>query len=196
MPIISLIKIANNLFLDNKFKDAIKYYDMILSENSLNLTALNNKGYALSKLKEYEKAIECYNVALTFFPDDLSIQVNKISALRKMRHFSESLDLCNKILQNFPKYNIVLYHKERILFSMQNFNDSILCCNQILADYPDNADVLYDKSCSLAMQGELEQSLEILSLAILSNNKFKNKAKSSTCFEILKNNHLFEKLIS
>ena len=97
---------------------------------------------------------------------------------------------------NFPNYNIVLYHKERILFSLKNFDDSILCCNRILDDYPDNADVLYDKSCSLAMRGELEQSLEILSLAISNNSKFKNKAKSSTCFEILKNNHLFEKLIS
>ena len=63
----SILDEGNRLFLKKKFIEAIQFYDRILTENSQNLSALNNKGYALSKLKEYEKAIECYNTALTFF---------------------------------------------------------------------------------------------------------------------------------
>ncbi len=78
---------GNRLFLQGKLKDAITYYDKILSDNPQHLSSLNNKGYALSKLKDFDSAIVCYDAALQKFPDDLSVLVNKISSLRKKRKF-------------------------------------------------------------------------------------------------------------
>ena len=81
--VMSDIDIANELFLNKKFEDAIKKYDNILQEDPHNLSALNNKGYALSKLKKFEAALECYNQSLEIKPDDKIVLVNKISAFRK-----------------------------------------------------------------------------------------------------------------
>ena len=60
----SILDEANRLFLLGKFQEAISYYDKILEENPNHLGCLNNKGYALSKLKDFDSALLCYNAAL------------------------------------------------------------------------------------------------------------------------------------
>jgi tetratricopeptide (TPR) repeat protein len=52
-----LLENANELFLKKKFKDAILLYDEILKLDAENLNVINNKGYALSKIKNYDDAI-------------------------------------------------------------------------------------------------------------------------------------------
>ena len=74
------IDVANELFLNKKFEDAIFQYELILQDDPHNLLALNNKGYSLSKLKKFESAIECYDQSLRIKPDDKIVLVNKISA--------------------------------------------------------------------------------------------------------------------
>ena len=117
----SILDEANRLFLKGKLREAIIYYDEILHENPDHIGSLNNKGYALNKLKDYDGAIQCYDSVLKLDSGDLSVLVNKISSLRKKGEFIEALNYCNTLLENNSKYNIVLYHKERILFSMEQF---------------------------------------------------------------------------
>ena len=192
----SILDEGNRLFLQGKLKEAIEYYDKILSEDPNNVSSLNNKGYALSKLKDFDGALKCYNDALKISPDDLSVLVNKISSFRKQGKYVEALSLCDKILNENPKYNIGLYHKERILFSMKKFTESILCCDSILKDYPDNGDVLFDKSCNLLMLSQNDRALDLLEHAISQGIQYKIKAKKSKLFEKLSDNSRFQKLIS
>lgn len=191
----SILDEGNRLFLQGKLKESIIYFDKILNDNPEHISSLNNKGYTLSKLKDFSSAIKCYDAALKISPDDVSLLINKISSLRKQGNFVESLSLCNKILDKNPKYNIALYHKERILFSMKKFEDSIFCCDCILEDYPENGDVLFDKSCSLAMLLQVDSALNLLEQAISQGSQYKNKAKKSTSFEKLSDNLLFQKLV-
>ena len=192
----SILDEANRLFLQGKLREAIIYYDKILHENPNHIGSLNNKGYALNKLKDYDGAIQCYDSVLKLDSGDLSVLVNKISSLRKKGEFIEALNYCNNILENNSKYNIVLYHKERILLSMKQFEESILCCNKILEDYPNNGDVLFDKSCNLAMLCRTDDALDTLENAISHGIQYKIKARSTKSFEKLKDNSKFQKLIS
>ena len=192
----SLLDEGNNIFLQGKFNEAIGYYDKIIDENSLHASALNNKGYALSKLKNYDGAMKCYNDALKIFPEDLALLVNKISLLRKQGNYVDALSICNSILIKNPKYNTVLYHKERILLSMGMFEESISCCDMILDDYPENADVLFDKSCSLAMLFQNDESFNFLERAISHGMKYKSKAKKSKSFEKLLSEPKFQNLLT
>ena len=191
----SILDEANRLFLAGKLREAIVYYDKILHENPQHVGSLNNKGYALSKLKDFDGAIKCYDSALVSSPDDLSLLVNKISSFRKQEKFTDALSICNNILENNSKYNIALYHKERILFSMENYDESIKCCNRILDDYPDNADVLFDKSCSCVMLSKSKEALDLLERAISQGTQYKIKAKKSKIFEKLSDDVRFKKLI-
>ena len=96
----SILDEANRLFLLGKLQKAISYYDEILEENPNHLGCLNNKGYALSKLKDYDSALKCYDAALKINPDDLSLLVNKISSLRKKGNLMGALSICDLILQS------------------------------------------------------------------------------------------------
>ena len=191
----SILDEANRLFLKGKPKEAITYYDKILDEYPNHLSSLNNKGYALSKLKDYDGAIRCYDKALEIDSTDLSILVNKISCLRKKGIFDEALSYCDKILAKNQNYKIALYHKERILFSLNKFEESLVCCNTILDDYPNNGDVLYDKSCNLVMLLRIDEGLDCLERAIQQGIQFKVKAKKSKTFETLSNNQIFQQLV-
>ncbi len=83
----SILDEANRLFLQGKLREAITYYDKILFENPNHIGSLNNMGYALSKLKDYDGAIQCYDSALKLDSADLSILVNKIQCNRSFRHW-------------------------------------------------------------------------------------------------------------
>ena len=72
----SFLDEGNRLFLQKKFQQAVTYYDKILDEDPKNVSSLNNKGYALSKLKDFTNAMKCYEIALEISPDDLSIPVS------------------------------------------------------------------------------------------------------------------------
>ena len=65
-----LLENANELFLKKKFKDAILLYDEILKLDAENLNVINNKGYALSKIKNYDDAIACYDQGLKINPNE------------------------------------------------------------------------------------------------------------------------------
>ena len=93
------INIANELFLNKKFEDAVFQYEKILENDPHDLSALNNKGYVLSKLKRYDAAIECYNRSLQIKPDDKLVQINIISVYRKTGRIDDALELCDKILE-------------------------------------------------------------------------------------------------
>ena len=86
------IGMANQLFLDKKFTDALELYEKILKKDSRNLVALNNKGYALTKLKRFEEALACYTSSLEIQPNDKTVQINKVSLFRKTRRIDEALD--------------------------------------------------------------------------------------------------------
>jgi len=82
---------GNRLFLEKKFQDAIKKYNIILDKEPDNLIALNNKGYSLSKLKKYSDALVCYDKFLQINPNDKTVLINKISLFRKTGEFHKAV---------------------------------------------------------------------------------------------------------
>ncbi len=93
------IEIANNLFLEKKFSLAIDEYSKILENDPENLSALNNMGYTLTKLKKFDQALECYEKSLEIQGNDHIVLINKISLFRKTGKVEDALKLCNEILK-------------------------------------------------------------------------------------------------
>ena len=190
-----LLNEANKLFLKKMFRDSLPIYDEILKSDPENIDVINNKGYALRKMKNYDEAILCYDKGLKINPTEKCLMVNKISALRKKGSLDDALELCNLILESNKFENVALYHKLRILYSMKKFNESINICDKLLELYPDNGDVLFDKSCNYAELGEISSSILNLKLAINVSNKFKINAKKNNAFESLKKQEIFLELV-
>ena len=190
-----LLNEANKLFLKKLFRDSLPIYNEILKSEPENIDVINNKGYALSKMKNYDEAIACYDQWLKINSNEKCLLINKISALRKKGSLEDALELCNLILNDNSSENVALYHKLRILYSMKKFKDSINICDNLLELYPNNADVLFDKSCNYASLGEISSCISNLKLAIDVSSKFKVNAKKNNVFESLKNNEKFLELV-
>ena len=190
-----LLNEANKLFLKKLYRDSLPIYDEILESEPGNIDVINNKGYALSKMKNYDKAILFYEQGLTINPNEKCLLINKISALRKKGNFEGALKFCNLILENNTSENVALYHKLRILYSMKKFKESINICDKLLELYPNNGDVLFDKACNYAAIGEKTSCILNLKLAIDVSSKFKINAKKNNVFESLRNDGKFLELV-
>ena len=66
---------GNQLFLNKKFQECIRKYEIVLEREPKNLIALNNKGYSLSKLKKYSEALACYDEFLQNSPNDKTVLI-------------------------------------------------------------------------------------------------------------------------
>jgi len=194
--IMNIMDEANKLFLEKKFEDAIKKYDIILNSDPNNLTALNNKGYSFSKLRKFSKALVCYDKCLEKNPDDEKILINKISLFRKTSEFDNALKICENLLKNNPHDRIVLYHKLRILKKLNRFSQSNIICNELLNIYPDNGDVLYDMASNFLKMGENEDFLETLQKAVNIIPNLKNKSRNNKEFKYFHNDKKFLKIVS
>ena len=78
----SLFKIANDNMMNENYDDAIVYYDKVIELNPSYISAWNNKGIALYRLKMYESAINCYDKAIEIDPNHANAWYNKAKAIR------------------------------------------------------------------------------------------------------------------
>ena len=92
-----LLNTGNKLFLKKLFSDSLPIHDETLKSEPGNIDVINNKGYALSKIKNYDKAISCYEQGLKINPNEKCLLINKISALRKKGNLEDALKFCNSI---------------------------------------------------------------------------------------------------
>jgi tetratricopeptide (TPR) repeat protein len=81
--------------------DALIAYDKALELDPNHVSAWNNKGIILSRLKRFEEAIICYDKAIEIDPKYTNAWYNKANA---MRNFGQSLvDKANEDRTNAPK---------------------------------------------------------------------------------------------
>jgi tetratricopeptide (TPR) repeat protein len=82
-------------------EDALIAYDKALELDPNHVSAWNNKGIVLSRLRRFEEAIDCYDKAIEIDPKYANAWYNKANS---MRNFGQSLvDKANDDRTNAPK---------------------------------------------------------------------------------------------
>ena len=82
-------------------EDALIAYDKALELDPKHVSAWNNKGIVLSRLKRFEESIGCYDKAIDLNPEYANAWYNKANAVR---NFAQSLvDKANDDRSNAPK---------------------------------------------------------------------------------------------
>lgn len=97
----SWYSIGNERAKEGNNEDALIAYDKALELDPNHVSAWNNKGIVLSRLKRFEEAIICYDEAIEIEPQYVNAWYNKANALR---NFGQSLvDKANDDRTNAPK---------------------------------------------------------------------------------------------
>jgi len=93
-----LINKGISLNESGKHKEAISYFDRVLSIDTENITAMVDKGFSLEKLQNYDEAIKCYNTALKIDPENLEAWQNKGYTFLLTMDYKEALDCFERVL--------------------------------------------------------------------------------------------------
>jgi tetratricopeptide (TPR) repeat protein len=100
-----------NLFLKDKYKEAIKDFDKAIELKSDHADALSYKGVALCKLGDFEEAIKAYDKAIDLKRFRAGLQFNKGVALGKLGDFEEAIKVYDKAIELKPDYAGALYNR-------------------------------------------------------------------------------------
>ncbi|MDE1728422.1 tetratricopeptide repeat protein [Candidatus Nitrosotalea okcheonensis] len=93
--------VGNENAKNNNNEDALVAYDKALEIDPNHVSAWNNKGIVLSRLKRFEESLICYDKAIEINPEYVNAWYNKANALR---NFAQSLiDKANDDRTNAPK---------------------------------------------------------------------------------------------
>ncbi len=111
------------LLIQGRYKEALKYFDRILSIEPSDINALGNKGFILSEENRYEEALEYLNKALTIKPDDSELLYTAGDVLYKQEKYEEALQYYNRSLKINGENAQVLSKKNDILKILQEKNE-------------------------------------------------------------------------
>lgn len=93
--------VGNENAKEGNNEDALIAYDKALELDPKHVSAWNNKGIVLSRLKRFEEAINCYDRSIELDSKYVNAWYNKANALR---NFAQSLvDQANDDRTNAPK---------------------------------------------------------------------------------------------
>lgn len=118
-------------------RDAIFYFDRVLSVEPMHVNALIYKGNALGKLGKYEEAITIYNKVLAIKPDHGTCLLNKGLAFHYLKKYQDAISCYDMILSHNPEDASALYHK---------------ACSKALGNKRDEAIQLLEKAITIDSQ--------------------------------------------
>ena len=115
----TLYNTANNFYDNQKYEEALQYYDKVLAIDPSSVNALNSKGLALDHLQRYDEAVQTFDKALSINPSSVNALNNKGLALEHLQRYDEALQLYDKALSLDPSSIQALNGTSSILAELQ-----------------------------------------------------------------------------
>ena len=103
-----------NLLEQERYEEAITYFDKVLAIDPNDIDALVNKGNSLDELDKHEEAINHYDKVLAIDPDDTDALGNKGGGLNDLGKYHEAITYIDKVLAIDPN-DIVSLPLRRII---------------------------------------------------------------------------------
>ena len=98
----TLYNTANNFYDNQKYEEALQFYDKVLAIDPSSVNALNSKGLALDHLQRYDEAVQTFDKALSINPSSVNALNNKGLALEHLQRYDEALQFYDKALSLDP----------------------------------------------------------------------------------------------
>ena len=99
--------IGITLVTEERYEEAIKYYDKILEIDPEDQKALLNKGSVLRDLERYEESIKYYDKILEINPNHIKAISSKAIALSFLKEWSEAEKLIFRAVELEPENKII-----------------------------------------------------------------------------------------
>ncbi|KAF5410316.1 MAG: hypothetical protein C5S43_04925 [Candidatus Methanocomedens sp.] len=153
------------LISEDKYEEALEFFNLALDINPKDDIALSRKGIALINLGKHEEALESLNQALEIDPKDDIALSNKGIALLNLSKHEEALESLNLALEIDPKDEIILKNKAQALLRLERYEEGLEIATKISDVITDNQSkieiVLIIIEAYLGLDRKAEATLEI-----------------------------------
>jgi len=142
--------------------------------------------------KIYTKCIE--NIKSYSTPEKRKILalIQTGAELSQVGDYVNAISCYDKALEIDPNDSNVLVNRGDALTNISNYDDARQCYDKVLSKNPKSSMALYNKACLISLQGETEESLNLLERAINIDSKLINAAKTESSFVNLRVFHRFK----
>jgi protein O-GlcNAc transferase len=157
---------ANALFSKGKCEDAISKFDLILSENSGHIGALNDKAATLAKLKRYEEALTLIKQALAINPRYVDALINYGNILYNSDELTQAIEMFNRAIQIDNKNAKAYLGLGNIFTKSKDYNKAIDILNIALSLNNKLPEAWYTRGFALSEIGDYDNALTCFNQAI------------------------------
>ena len=165
-PVEDLTQKALDLLDKREYKMAIDIFEQILKIDNRNITALINKGFALSKLGKLNEAISSYDKALEISPNEVNAWIYKGEAVQGLEKYEEAVTYYDKALEINPKISRAWSGKGDVLVRLGKYEEAITRYDKALEIGPYDTYALSGKGYAFFSLGKYEEAVKFYDKAL------------------------------
>jgi tetratricopeptide (TPR) repeat protein len=187
--------IKNSVYLKDFPRNHMDKVNFPLDEEDINLQYLYNIGVSHEKRCNLLDAIFYFDKVLDVKPNHVDALIRKGNVLGKLGKYEQAITCYDITLKIKPYHMICILNKGLALHCLGRYNQALTCYDKILEMTPDNADTLYHKSCTKALQKDMDMTLILLEKSIILDPRYAEKASQDKDFDSFRDNIRFKALI-
>ena len=156
-----------NLQNQNRFKEAITYYDKALEINPAKVITFANKALCLNYLGRIEDAIVCYKQALEHESNIKgNLWLDRGVCHERLKQYSKAIFCYDKAIAINPKDELAWYNKGVSLGFLGRSTEAISCYDRATFLKPNFQKAWANKGVRLADLGKIDESRQAFNLAL------------------------------
>ena len=178
-----------------KYKEALADFNRYLELKPDNPAALSNRGGVYKYLGMYKEALADFNRSLKLKPDDATALANRGGVNVDLKKYDEAFVDLNRALELTPDKYVALVNRGILYTALRKYDEALVDFNRSLELNPDNPEIFYNLACLFSLWGKIDEALAYLGKAIALNEKSREKAKTDTDFDNIRDDPRFKKLM-
>lgn len=179
-----------------RYEDAIAAYNQAIKIQPKYYEAWYAKASLLYQLQRYEEALVAYEKIIQFQPEEAHAWFVRGWILGELQRYDQAIASYNKAIEIDDNLEEAWFYRGKTLEKWKRYEDAIASYDKAIQIQVDYSDAWYNKACCYAAQGNVPQAIESLQKAInLDRDRFKDYAKTDSCFDAIRENQLFKNLV-
>jgi tetratricopeptide (TPR) repeat protein len=181
-----------------RYEDALTSLDEALKYKSDDHGAWYLRGVVLRDLGRYDDAVTSFDEALKHQPNNYYHYSwnSRGIALRKLKRYDDAVTSFDEALKHKPDYHETWNSRGLVLKALRRYEDAIISFDKALEHESNYQAAWYHKACCYALQGQAELSSASLKTSIELNLKYREKARTNSDFDSIRDDDRFQALIN